>query len=158
MLSFLGFLKPVTQVWAALLAWEICEAETRGKGPFVIRLQMNHWCLEPNSIWDSFSYVTLKSGSTLPFPFPLFVPSQPGLPPSTTPFTFCTKTFRIPKFQWLPGEEASGPPTPGPPSSLSSQVPRGKLDSVFPLHNSGSLLLLSFSNPHESGNHHCSEE
>jgi hypothetical protein len=112
------FLKTSDSNWAALLAWEILKTETGvvvvGERPFVICLKMNHPWLEPISMLDSFSHVTLKSGSALPFPFPFFVPlptSTPALP-STTPFTLVQRRSEFGSFYSLLREDffAFGPP------------------------------------------------
>lgn len=101
-LSFLAFLNPVTQTELPSWPGKSLKRKLGGKRPFVI-FSNESSVIRANSILDLFYYVTLKSGSTLAFPFSfLCSPASHNSLGPPHPFTSYTKTFRIWKFQQPP--------------------------------------------------------
>lgn len=120
-LSFLAFLNPVTQTelpsWPgkSLSGNRGGAAGGGGKRTFVI-FSNELSVIRANSFWDLFNCVTLKSGSTLAFPFSfLCSPASHNSLGPPHPFTSYTKTFRIWKFEQPPRGRA--------PQNLSHSFP-----------------------------------
>lgn len=104
MLSFLGFLNPVTQSWTALLAWELCRAETGGKEALCDSSPNESLVTRANFNFGFIQLCYLEKWKHPAFPFSslCYPPSQGSLPPlHPSPFTQRPSEFR--NFSGSPG-------------------------------------------------------
>lgn len=95
-------LKPGNSNWAALLAWKKNpKRKWTGKGLWFS--QNESPVIRASTVSDSINFVTLKSGSTLAFPFSfLCSPASSNWFAPPHPLTFYTKAFRPRKFLQAP--------------------------------------------------------